>query len=342
MRPVEPPRRGGDVVGTAGVRNKSIARHRGTSGKHIEGSVVLLEDDGSISGVNDLELAGALTLSGLAPNTVLVVGADGLVSVVGPGTVGQVLTSNGAAAPTFQAGGGDGTNGVEGSQYHPDRTPTSGLNAAGSDEFFGNIDAGWTWGNQGATTDTWYQGSAYLNLPNTVGVTHARWRPAPGAVDFVLVTKMTALPFSNSGMFAGLAVLHAGTEAAPTSMEFFGPIGSGSTGQSFTHRNFGIIAPGYNNGATVRAATGNLIARDLATEAIYLAFRYVASSKTLTTFYSVHGRLWSAVGSIVLAAHPTSIGRLGYSLNASFYAVYEWFRCLTGAAANAFPFSCGE
>jgi hypothetical protein len=60
----------GDVVGPAGATDNALVRYDATTGKLVQDSVVILDDSGNLSGINDLELLGNLRLAeGSSPAT---------------------------------------------------------------------------------------------------------------------------------------------------------------------------------------------------------------------------------------------------------------------------------
>jgi hypothetical protein len=61
--PVGPPGTG-DVVGPASATDNAITRYNGTTGKSIQGSIVIIDDLGNITGVNDLTVTGNLAVNG--------------------------------------------------------------------------------------------------------------------------------------------------------------------------------------------------------------------------------------------------------------------------------------
>jgi hypothetical protein len=54
----------GDVVGPAGATDNAIARYDTATGKLIQNSLVLIDDTGNVTGVNDLTVGGDLTVQG--------------------------------------------------------------------------------------------------------------------------------------------------------------------------------------------------------------------------------------------------------------------------------------
>ncbi len=85
----------GDVVGPASSTDNAIARYDGTTGKLLQDSVVIVADNGDISGVNDLDIDGTATIGTLNG---LLQASSGVIS--GGGVDSSSIARDGSRPPT--------------------------------------------------------------------------------------------------------------------------------------------------------------------------------------------------------------------------------------------------
>ena len=229
------------------------------------------------------------------------------------------------------------------SKYHPDRTPTSLGTGGVADDFISNTPAlTYTAGNGADLTTAYTLETMHLSKPAAAGNSLSmNWFTGPdgSSTDWQFSAKVTPGLLGVTNLI-GISVLCTGTVATPTLLHHLFLYAASATSMQAQH----ATQTSYTSAAAAVATSGSLDYLG-ASASWYLQFRYVSSTKTLTSSVSRSGYIFKPFGSSVLAAHPTTTMGPCISAISAGSAVegrVHWLRARSDATGTTDPYPCGE
>jgi hypothetical protein len=217
------PSLGGDVVGPAGATDNAVARYDSTTGKLIQNSLVIIDDTGSVTGVNDL------TAQSLTVNNNATLGSSNTDTLDVNSRITTDLEPNANNAKDIGTSGRNWRDGFFGRTVH-----TVNLELTGTTSFDGA------------------QGTSGQVLTSAgTGNTPTWTTPTTGTVTSVAATAGTGISITGSPITTS-GTLNI-TNTAPD--QVVGLTGAGTTSISGTYPNFTITSNDQFTG-TVTSVTG--------------------------------------------------------------------------------------
>lgn len=221
--------------------------------------------------------------------------------------------------------------------YSPDRPPTAGVFANGTDEFVGGFGLTWRKFNDGAglSATAEYDTARFYEATGEVSRNARGYLvDVPPSGDYRIYAKFCNLNVDRSNYFGfaqvGLILPVGGTESSPTSWEGIRML----LGSTLDHVGGG----GYAGGAAVSRQTGKLYGEfSTVLQWIYYSWLYTAATKVVTSYYSCTGYDWTLLYNMTLASAPLASGLwLDAASTTQLPAVrLAWYRTLTNAAGLA-------